>query len=70
MDGESCDRGKVNDEAEHMCTDVEVALDSYCFTELISKDVEEFGKYTGFLLFWEEFISKIFFFVSIHFVIG
>jgi len=37
---------------------------------LLSKDVEEFGKYTGFLLVWEEFISKIFFFVSIHFVIG
>jgi len=34
MDGESCDREKVSDEAEHKCTDVEVALDSYCFTEL------------------------------------
>ena len=37
---------------------------------LFSKNVEKFGKYTGLLLVWEEFISKIFFFVNIHFVIG
>lgn len=33
MDGESCDRGKVSDEAERKYTDLEGALDSYCFTE-------------------------------------
>jgi len=37
---------------------------------LLSTDVEKFGKYTGFLLVREEFVSKIFFFVNIHFVIG
>jgi hypothetical protein len=34
MDGESCERGKVSDEAKHNFMDLEGELHSYCFTEL------------------------------------
>jgi hypothetical protein len=44
MDGELCDRGKVSDEAEHKCTDLEGALDSFCFTEATFKGSREVWK--------------------------
>jgi hypothetical protein len=36
---------------------------------LLSKDVEKFGKCTGLVLVWEEVISKVYLCVNINFVI-